>query len=611
MTPSLGYDLPMPRRARRAARAAKAPRVTTFTVAMSAPGSHLFEISMEIAPFASPVPWFDLVLPVWTPGSYLVREFSRNVRDLSVEGSAGTTAKILKVEKNRWRVGLADDPSAGPFTVRYRVFAHELSVRTSHLDASHGYGNGAGLFFYVEGRKDEPQRLRFDLPAGWRVSISLPRLGGVFRAADYDELVDAPFECGTHRTFPFRAAGVPHELAIWGEGNEDPARLVRDLGLLVREGARLFGELPYDRYLFLVHLAPGAGGGLEHRASQSVGMEPFSFRSGPSYRGNLRLFAHELFHAWNVKRIRPGALGPFDYTKEVYTRDLWAMEGITSYYEGLLPVRGGLMEPEHLFEELGKRLKAHRETPGRRVQSAEEASFDAWIRHYRPDENSPNVAESYYRRGCLVAWALDLTIRRASRGRRSLDDVLRRLWRRYGAKDRPYPPGEIERIASEAAGRSLALFFDRFVRGVESPPLARLLRPFGLVLREKPEKDGDEKVPLRPRRAADFGWKTKKGKGGLVVEEVYAGRAAAASGIDAGDELVAISGVRADEDELKRIEREERPGARVDVMLFRQGRLRTIRVALGVRRLFTYEIVPDGAAGREATRLRRGWLGGR
>ncbi|MGE5345301.1 MAG: M61 family metallopeptidase [Acidithiobacillales bacterium] len=589
----------------------RAPRATTFTVAMPRPETHLYEITMQIAPFASPTSRFDLVLPVWTPGSYLVREFSRNVRDLAVEGPTGMPARALKVEKNRWRVGLVDDPSAGPFTVRYRVFAHELSVRTSHLDASHGYGNGANLFFYVEGRKDEPQRLRFELPAGWRVSIALPGSGGAFRAADYDELVDSPFECGTHRVFFFRALGVPHELAIWGEGNEDPARLVRDLAALVREGARLFGELPYDRYLFLVHLAPGAGGGLEHRASQSVGIEPFSFRPGSSYRGNLRLFAHELFHAWNVKRIRPGALGPFDYTKEVYTRDLWAMEGITSYYEELLPLRAGLMEPEHLFEELGKRLKAHRETPGARVQSAEDASFDAWIRHYRPDENSPNVAESYYRRGCLVAWALDLTIRRATRGRRSLDDLMGRLWRRYGSKGRPYPPAEIERIASEAAGRSLALFFERFVRGVETPPFERLLRPFGLVLREKPEKDADGKIPPRPRRAVDFGWKTKKEKGGLVVEEVYAGRAASDSGINAGDELVAISGVRADEDELKRIERDGNPGAHVDVTLFRRGRLRTIRVALGARRLFTYEIAPDGAAGREAVRLRRGWLGRR
>jgi predicted metalloprotease with PDZ domain len=571
------------------------PRTTTFTVGMPRPGTHLYEITMQVAPFASPVAWFDLVLPVWTPGSYMVREFSRHVRDLAASGPSGEPLPAVKIEKNRWRVGMLDDPHEGPFTIRYRVYANELTVRTSHLDASHGYGNGANLFFYVEGRKEEPQSVRFALPAGWRVSIALPRISGVFRASDYDELVDSPFECGTHRVLSFRALGVPHEVAIWGKGNEDPRRLV-------------FGGLPYDRYLFLVHLAAGAGGGLEHRASQSVGMEPFSFRPESSYRENLRLFSHELFHAWNVKRIHPAPLGPFDYTKEAYTRDLWAMEGITSYFEGLLLVRAGLTTPEAFFEEMGKRLKAHRETPGARVQSAETASFDAWIRHYRPDENSPNVAESYYRRGSLVGWALDLAIRRSSGGRRSLDDVMRRLWRRWGAPGKPYPAGEIERLASAAAGRSLVSFFDRFVRDVETPPFERLLPSFGLLLKEKPEAE-EGVTPRRPRARADFGWKTKDEKGRLTVAEVYAGRAAYEAGINAGDDLVAIDGEKADEDGLKRIERDGKPGARVEVTLFRRKRLLTVPVVLGATRAFAYEIVADASAeARERRRMRR-WLG--
>jgi predicted metalloprotease with PDZ domain len=598
----------MAARPRRIAVPRRSPGATTFTVAMPRPELHLYEITMRIAPFPSPVGRFDLVLPVWTPGSYMVREFSRHVRDLAAEGPLGTPLPVVKVSKNRWRVGLLDDPSAGPFTVRYRVYAHELTVRTSHLDASHAYGNGANLFFYVDGRKDEPQRLRFELPAGWKATVALPRAGAAFAAADYDELVDSPFECGTHRTFPFRVLGVPHTLALWGEGNEDPRRLVRDLAALVREAARLFGSLPYDRYVFLAHLAAGAGGGLEHRASQSVGMEPFSFRPESSYRGNLRLFSHELFHAWNVKRIRPEALGPFDYTAEAYTHDLWAMEGITSYYEELLLVRAGLIQPKHLLEEMGKRLKAHRETPGARVQSVEAASFDAWIRHYRPDENSPNVAESYYRRGSLVGWALDLTIRQATSGRRSLDDVMRGLWRRWGSRDLPYPAGEIERLASAAAGRSLARFFDRYVRGVETPPFERLFPAFGLGHREAPEKE-DGETPARVLRRADFGWKVKEEAGRVVVAEVYAGRPAYEAGISAGDELIAVGGVRADAEELKRIERDAAPGTGVTVALFRRRRLQSLRLVLGARRAFTYEIAPVEGAGAAARRLCRGWLG--
>lgn len=595
-------------RPRRIAVPRRSPGATTFTVAMPRPELHLYEITMRIAPFPSPVGRFDLVLPVWTPGSYMVREFSRHVRDLAADGPLGTPLPVVKVSKNRWRVGLLDDPSAGPFTVRYRVYAHELTVRTSHLDASHAYGNGANLFFYVDGRKDEPQRLRFELPAGWKATVALPRAGAAFAAADYDELVDSPFECGTHRTFPFRVLGVPHTLALWGEGNEDPRRLVRDLAALVREAARLFGGLPYDRYVFLAHLAAGAGGGLEHRASQSVGMEPFSFRPESSYRGNLRLFSHELFHAWNVKRIRPEALGPFDYTAEAYTHDLWAMEGITSYYEELLLVRAGLIQPKHLLEEMGKRLKAHRETPGARVQSVEAASFDAWIRHYRPDENSPNVAESYYRRGSLVGWALDLTIRQATAGRRSLDDVMRGLWRRWGSRDLPYPAGEIERLASAAAGRSLARFFDRYVRGVETPPFERLFPAFGLGHREAPEKE-DGETPARVLRRADFGWKVREEAGRVAVAEVYAGRPAYDAGISAGDELIAVDGVRADAEELKRIERDAAPGTGVTVALFRRRRLQSLRLVLGARRAFTYEIAPVEGAGAAARRLCRGWLG--
>ncbi len=589
----------------------RSPRVTSFTVGMPRRQTHLYEITMRLASFAGPVGRFDLVLPVWTPGSYMVREFSRHVRDVTAEGPLGSPLSVVKVEKNRWRVGLADDPSAGPFAVRYRVFAHDLTVRTSHLDVSHGYGNGANLFFYVEGLKDEPQRLRFELPPGWKATVALPRRGRAFTASDYDELVDSPFECGTHRTFSFRVLGIPHTLAIWGEGNEDPVRLVRDLTKLVKAAAALFGGLPYERYVFLVHLAAGAGGGLEHRASQSVGMEPFSFRPESAYRKNLRLFSHEFFHAWNVKRIRPQLLGPFDYTREVYTRDLWAMEGITCYYQELLLTRAALQEPKHLLEELARQLKDHLETPGTRVQSAEAGSFDAWIRHYRPDENSPNVSESYYRRGALIGWALDLTIRRATNGRRSLDEVMRRLWTRYGSKGRPYPGGAVERVASEVARRSLASFFDRFVRGVETPPFGRLLRPFGLSLREVPEKDADGEKPPRPRRAADFGWKTKRENGRLLVVEVYAGRAAFEAGVSAGDEVVAVSGVRADEEELKRIERDAAPGLRVAVAAFRRRRLLTIPVVLGARRAATLEVVPEEKPSREAARLRRGGLGRR
>ncbi len=612
-------------------RAIKVPdspgRVTTFVVRMPRPETHLFEIEMSIPipTFGGTGTSFDLVLPSWAPGSYLVRDFARHVRDLTVEARDGHPCRVEKVEKNRWRVETASKDLEGPFQARYRVYANDLSVRTSHLDASHGYGNGSNLFFYVEGRKDELQAARFELPAGWKVAIALPEEQGLYRASNYDELVDSPFECGTHRNFDFDVRGKRHTLAIWGSGNEDPVRLVRDLGRLVEAGAALFGGLPYERYLFILHLAPDARGGLEHRASQTVGMSPWKFKPESAYRQSLLLFSHEFFHTWNVKRIRPSALGPFDYTREVYTRDLWVMEGLTSYYEGLLLVRAGLLTPKQLFAEWTRNLKAHRETPGTYVQSLELASFDAWIRHYRPDENSTNVAESYYRRGALVGLALDLLLRAGTRGAASLDDVLLSLWKDFGVCGEGYPEGHFE-VAVEkiAPGVPVTKFFDDYVRGVGTPDFESLVKAAGLVLARRPEaedkpdqaaepgndesskeqENGKDGIPKR----SDFGWKTKKEDGRLVVAEVYSGRAAYEAGLNAGDELVALNGLKVDEDAVKRIERDQRSGERILVTVFRRGVLREIPLLLGEREAFRYELKEDPNATLDEKAFFESWL---
>ena len=577
---------------------------------MPRPETHLYEIEMRISRSRTHETSLDLVLPAWTPGSYLVRDFARHVRSVTAFDAKGRPLHVEKVDKARWRVTLEEN-SGALLVVRYTVYAHELSVRTSHLDGTHAYGNGANLFFYVEGRKDEPQALRFALPKGWKVSIALPRRGSAFRAADYDELVDSPFECGTHRTFGFRVHGVPHTLALWGRGNEDPKRLVHDLAALAREAARLFGGLPYERYLFIAHLQPGAGGGLEHRASQSVGIGPWKFRPESSYRENvLLLFAHELFHAWNVKRIRPDTLGPFDYTREVYTRDLWAMEGITSYYEALLPVRATLMTPAQGFEEWCKELKAHRDNPGSR--RAERG--DGVLRHVDP--LLPSRRELAERGREL------LPAGRARRARAGPDPppgyTRPAVARRRAALPLPDVRGERSRLSRRCSfekaterflGRASKSFFDRYVRGVETPDFASLLRPFGLKLREKPEKDADGKEPVRAGRRADFGWKTKLEGGRLTVAEVHSGRAAYEAGVAPGDELVALDGVKADEEHLGRIEKEGVPGAHVDLAVFRRSRLISVPVVLGTRRAFTYEIVPREDADRRARSRYRGWVG--
>ncbi len=313
-----------------------------------------------------------------------------------------------------------------------------------------------------------------------------------------------------------------------------------------------------------------------------------------------------------MKRIRPEALGPFDYTKEVHTKDLWAMEGITSYYEVLLAVRAGLLTPAQGFETWMTSWAGHLETPGRAVQSAEMASFDTWIRFYRPDENSVNVAESYYRRGQLLGLALDLAVRRETGGRRGLDDVMRLLWRRFGSKGKGYPEGAVEDAAARVLGsRAQARrFFDRYVRGTGTPDLAKLLPAAGLEMNLVPETEEGvtDADPVRTR--GDFGWKTKVENGRLLVAEVREGGAAQRGGVNPGDELVAVDEVRATEDFLRRKAAETRPGARVRATVLRRDRLVSLRLVLGGRKAGVWKIVPAEKAAPAAKRLARRWLGG-
>ena len=288
----------------------------------------------------------------------------------------------------------------------------------------------------------------------------------VFEAGSYDELVDSPFEAGTHEVLSFQAVGKPHRLAIWGHVPVARDKLVTDIPKIIAAAAGLFdGTVPYDDYTFLLLSSPGGYGGLEHRKSTTLLTSPFSFSPRKKYEEFLELVAHEFFHLWNVKRIRPAVLGPFDYQREAYTRSLWVMEGITSYYDRLLLVRAGLKKPRAYLATLADELGKIADTPGRLRQSLEEASFDAWIKFYRPDENSANSSISYYLKGGIVAMLLDLAIRTRSEGVRSLDDVMRLLWRRHGARDVGFSDAEVQGLFEEAAGCSLDDLFARYIRG--------------------------------------------------------------------------------------------------------------------------------------------------
>jgi predicted metalloprotease with PDZ domain len=543
-----------------------------YRLRMPEPHTHLFHVELEASGVAGPS---VLAMPSWTPGSYLMREFPRNVVSFSAADGAGRPLAVAKTDKNRWRV---EAPADGVLRASYTVHADELSVRTSHLDASHAFVSPASVFVYVEGREGEALRLEVEAPAGWRVATAMEEDGSPtsFRAAHYDELADSPLEIGTHETFEWEVEGRTHRYAVWGRGNWDRDRLMLDTTRIVRTEAALFGSLPYRAYTIILHLSPGGAGGLEHRDSTVLLADRWSFR-GAAYENFLGLVAHELFHVWNGKRIRPAVLGPFDYTREAYTRELWVVEGLTTYYMDLLLRRAGLMPQARYLEKLGETISRHQQQPGRLVQPLVDASFDAWIKFYRPDANTPNATVSYYQKGGLVGLLLDLEIRAATGNRRSLDDVMRLLWTRFGEPDVGFPEGTVEALAAEVAGRDLTAFFDRYLRSTEELDFDGPLAAAGLALRPAHEpRPGAGAWGARTEPRTGIQLKVEGGR--AVVANVLAGTPAWRAGVNAGDELVALDGLRTSAETMGMRMAEKPHGSRVALTVFRRDELLTVEM---------------------------------
>jgi predicted metalloprotease with PDZ domain len=544
-----------------------------YRLSMPEPHTHLLHVELEVDGVGSAA---SLAMPSWTPGSYLMREFPRNVQGFAATDGAGAPLSWTKADKNRWRV---DAPADGALRVSYQVYANELTVRTSHLDATHALVNGASVFLYPEDRAGEPLSVQVDAPDGWRITTALRPGEGGFVAPGYDELVDAPMEIGTHRLLEWEVAGKTHRWAIWGRGNYDEQRLAADTSRIILAEEALFGTLPYPDYTFIVHLTPGGGGGLEHRDSTVLLADRWAFR-GQAYERFLGLVAHEFFHLWNGKRIRPAVLGPFDYTAENYTRDLWVVEGITSYYTDLLLRRAGLITSQRYLERLAEAIARFQAIPGRAVQTLADSSWDTWIKFYRPDPNTPNSSISYYEKGALVAFLLDLLIRSATDNERSLDDVMRRLWAEYGAPDVGFPEGEVERIAAEVAGTSLADFFDLALRGTAELPFESILETAGLVLRPSHELAPAPfpAIEASTRTEVRTGLQFRPEGGRTLVSHVLADTPGYRAGVNAGDELVALDGVRITPDTLHPRLAERRHGDRLPLTVFRRDELLTLEL---------------------------------
>lgn len=557
---------------------AKSTRATiNYQVAMPHPQTHLFEVTLHLEDYS--LSTLDLKMPVWTPGSYLVREYAKHLQDLSAI-SSDKALTWRKIGKNHWQI---DTDGISQVTVKYRIFANELSVRTNHLDATHGYFNGAAIFFRIPEFDKQPIHINIQTPPQWQVTTTLPvveKQKNTFVAADFDTLVDSPFEVGTHQLHDFEVRGKPHQLAIWGKGNVKVEPLIEDIKKIIEVEANMFEGLPYEKYLFLLHLSAQSFGGLEHKDSCSLIYKRFGFGDRDQYERFMQLVAHEFFHLWNVKRIRPKELEVFDYDGENYTPSLWFCEGTTSYYDLLIPLKAGIYDVSSYLNNLSKEISRYQTTPGRKIQPVSESSFDAWIKLYRQDANSPNSQISYYLKGEMITLLLDLMIRSRHKNQRSLDDVMLKLWQQFGKDEIGYTADELKQIIESVAGTDLTDFFDRYIHGREELPFNEYLEPFGLEL----AVDTTEEPFL--------GIKVVSNNAKESIKFVESDSPAQIAGIDAGDELLAIDGIKVTGKQLSERLKDYQPRDIVEITVFHQDELRNYSVTLDEPRANKYEVVP-------------------
>ncbi|MCY6490536.1 M61 family metallopeptidase [Leptolyngbya sp. GGD] len=567
------------------------PFTLHYAIAMPQPETHLFEVTLQIRNCQSAT--VELKMPVWTPGSYLVREYSRHLQGFK------SASPWRKLAKNHYQISTEGKDS---IELRYQIFANELTVRTNHLDENHGYFNGAALFFYVPGFQNQPIQVMIEPPyPDWKVVTALPAIAkNTFIAKDFDTLVDSPFEIGKHQSYEFDVLGKPHQFVIWGEGKFDLNRLIHDTKKVVEVEAELFGGLPYDRYFFLLHLTANSFGGLEHKDCCSLIYSRLGFRAKDKYDRFIQLVAHEFFHLWNVKRIRPKALEVFDYEGENYTPSLWFSEGTTSFYDLILPYRAGVYDAKAYLNALSQEITRYLNTPGRMVQPLSESSFDAWIKLYRPDANSANSQISYYLKGEMVTLLLDLAIRIKHANQRSFDDVMRQMWEKFGKDEIGFTPEDLTSVIESIAGFDLTNFFDRYLHGTEELPFDEYLAGFGLRLSSNA---GSATLPPLT------GMTVKTENGREMIKFVEAGSPAQKARIDPGDELLAIDGLRVASGQFEERLRDYKPGDTIELTLFHGDELKTRSLTLGSPRAtqFAIEAIEQPSSLQQSNF--EGWLG--
>jgi predicted metalloprotease with PDZ domain len=569
-----------------------------YSLRMSRPQSHYFEVDMEVNDLN--MTSFDVKMPVWAPGSYLVREFAKNVNLVKAFDQDGKELKVVKKEKNKWTV---ENGAAKNVHVKYEVYAFELSVRTSFLDITHGYVSGTGVFMYIEELRNLKGKLDVYPYKGFKVvSTGMPKRAGSvpsdnvveFDFENYDQLVDCPIEIGNQEVFEFYAAGVTHTVAMYGVGNFNVAMLKKDMAKIVEAATDVFKVNPNKNYTFIIHNVIDGQGGLEHMNSTTLSVNRWTYDQA-HYLDFLSLVAHEYFHLWNVKRIRPVELGPFNYDKENYTTLLWVMEGFTTYYDELLLLRAGYYTPEVYMPKLLSSLNYVEGSVGTRIQPVAHSSFDAWIKAYRPNENSSNTGMTYYSRGALMAACFDAMIIDKYDGTKGLDDFMQVLYAKfYIGLNRGFSEIEFQEELESFLSQDLDQFFSDYIYGTKIPDYNAIFSKIGVAV----QYTGREEPSLGASIVAE-GAK-------MVVKSVRAGSAAEEGGLSVNDEIVGCNGFRMNAGTLSKLTASITNGELVNLLVSRDEILLELKVRITNYEKAQYRFIPIES--HKTERLKMFWL---
>jgi predicted metalloprotease with PDZ domain len=570
-------------------------------------GMHEIEVEITL-PAGAAEDGAVAALPAWTPGSYLVRDYARFLDRVKVTGPGGRPHPFEKIDKQSWRLA----PSREELRITYRLFCNDLTVRTNHVDASHAHLVGAASFLYLEGQQARPFRVAFEgWPPDWRVATSLPAEDGAYLASDHDTLVDSPFELGTFRLHAFRVGACDFQLAVTGRHPGSEARIVEATAAVVEACGRIFGGFPFQRYLFLLTFSPKIRGGLEHRDSTSLLADPQQLEKAEGYWDLFTLIAHEFFHVWNVKRMRDRVLGPFDYGRENPTRLLWFHEGFTSFMQYAIVLKAGVVPWTWVSRRLGSSWTDNTTRPGRLEQSLESASFDAWIRHYKPTEFGINSTVSYYDKGALVAWMLDAQLRLASAGERGLEDLFRELWKRHG--DGPVTDGDLRKAYQDWTGCDPETFWGPYIQGTAALDASGIEKAYGLKLVARAPWESlsasDAEDPDALRRARVYAGLTFQG-GAPVVANVVPGSPAALAGLGYGMEILAVDGWRtASSQEVQNRIGDAAPGDPSQILAADRGMVAAFDLTLGENPFRSILVTADPKATQAQKAAFQAWTG--